>query len=72
MNYPTMEEVDSADRVQLATWKRFLRSPGWNAVGQNDFEELLKHERPILDKICERFDELGGMTPTISKHIGWK
>lgn len=28
MNYPTMQEVEAADKVQLAKWHRFLPSPG--------------------------------------------
>lgn len=56
--YPTIEEVEIADQIQLATWYRFLRSPG-------------PKEIDILNLIISRFKELGGMSPTISKQIGW-
>lgn len=59
MKYPTMEEVERADRLQLARWYRFLPSP----QGRGRIK--------IIDRICERFEELGGMTPEISKAIGW-
>lgn len=59
MNYPTLDEINAAGRTQICRWYRFLKS----AV--NDSEEVL------LNRICERFKELGGMTSEISKQIGW-
>jgi len=55
---PTMEEVEKADREQLCRWWRFLRSP----LTDSEFE--------IMNRIAERFDEVGGFTPEISKRIG--
>jgi len=71
MEYPTPEEVEKADRVQLARWSRYLSSPGSSAVGTPEFPERLDKETKVLDRILERFDEQGGMTPEISKEIGW-
>lgn len=70
MNYPTMEEVEKADRIQLARWVRFLDSPGIKAAGRPEFELMLKQEGMILDRILERFNESGGWSPSISKTIG--
>ena len=72
MVYPTLEEVESADRVQLAKWFRFLPSAGSEHTGSKDFSKLYKHERLIMHRIIERFDEQGGMDSMISKQIGWE
>jgi hypothetical protein len=69
MGYPTAAEVEAADRVQLAGWVRYLRSPGWDAVGTPEFDETMKVEGERMRRILERFRDLGGMTPAISKHI---
>lgn len=58
MDYPTKRQVEAADRTQLARWTRFLSSPT---------EEQL----PILNRIIERFNKLGGMTTELSKLIGF-
>jgi len=81
VNYPIMEEVEKADRVQLCRWHRFLKSPGMSAISpycvdgttaRNYFEETLEAEKIILDRIEERLKEAGGFTPEISKLIGWE
>ena len=59
MKYPTLKEVESASRYTICGWYRFLPSP------TND--EQVK----IMNRICERFKELGGFTPEISKSMGW-
>ena len=59
MKYPTKEEVEAADRKQLAQWSRHL--PTANDVAQLE----------IINRIYDRFKEAGGMTPEISKSIGW-
>ena len=56
--YPTPKEVEEANRLTLCCWHRFLPSPT---------EEQL----PILNRIEERYKEAGGMSPEISKMIGW-
>ena len=56
---PTMEEVEKADREQICRWWRFLRSP--------ETDEEVK----AMNRIVERFKELGGFTPEISKRLGW-
>ena len=71
MIYPTAAIVESADHVQLARWFRFLKSPGWDAVGKPDFESVCSAETKIIDRIVQRFKSAGGMTPEISKRIGW-
>lgn len=70
--YPTLNEVKEADRVQLARWTRFLPSPGSRATGDDNFNEVILDESVIMQEICTRFKELGGMTPEISKAIGWE
>jgi hypothetical protein len=56
--FPTIEEVERADREQLARWYRFLPS-GETAADQK-----------IMKRIAERFEKLGGMNPELSKKIG--
>jgi hypothetical protein len=56
--FPTLEEVEKADKEQLARWYRFLPS-GETAADQK-----------IMRRIAERFEKLGGMTPELSKNIG--
>lgn len=56
--YPTLEQVEKADRRQLCQWHRFLSSAD-------------DEHRSIQDRIHERFLEVGGFTPQISKDIGW-
>lgn len=57
--YPTLEQVDTANKTQLARWYRHL--PGART------EEQAK----IIDRVVERFKDLGGWTPALSKAIGW-
>lgn len=71
MNYPTLEEVKAADRIQLARWYRFLDSPGMKFVGTPKFEQKINEEVEIMNFICDRFKDLGGFTSEISKAIGW-
>ena len=70
MNFPTIDEVNAADRVQLCRWWRFLKSPGEGAIGKPDFNEVLEAEIIIMNRIAERFVLIGGFTPEISKQIG--
>lgn len=71
MKYPTLGQVEAADTLQLARWYRFLPSPGTSGIESADFEEILQREIDVMDKIVERFIESGGMTPKVSKAIGW-
>lgn len=71
MNYPTEQEVKDASRAQLCSWWRFLPSPGTHAIGKPEFNEVMLAEGKIMDLIAERFKEVGGFTPAISKAIGW-
>lgn len=59
MKCPTMEDVESADKLLLATWCRHL------PIGTT-LEQL-----NIVNRVCERFNELGGWTPELSKQVGW-
>jgi hypothetical protein len=56
--FPTIDEVEKADKEQLAHWYRFLPS-GETAA-----------EQRIMKRIAERFEKLGGMNPELSKKIG--
>ena len=58
-DFPTMEQVEKADREQLAHWYRFLPS--------GDTSE----QRKIQPRLAERFQKMGGMTPELSKKIGF-
>jgi hypothetical protein len=73
MNYPTIEAVEAADRYQICKWWRFLPRPGSRAITKSsaEFTKLLEAESPIMNRIAERFKEMGGFTPEISKSIGW-
>lgn len=76
MSYPTIEQVNAADRYQLCSWWRFLPSPGSRVLArhnykQEDFDRALEAEAKIMDRISERFNEVGGFTPEISKSLGW-
>ena len=70
MNYPTMEQVESADHIQLARWCRFLSSPGAIAIGCANFSEILEEQKTALDRIIIRFNEFGGWNSELSKHVG--
>jgi hypothetical protein len=56
--FPTIREVERANKEQLARWYRFLPS-GETAADQK-----------IMKRIAERFEKLGGMTTELSKRIG--
>ena len=70
--YPNMTQVEKATKFQLGRWMRFLPSPGAWAVGKDHFEQTMAGEKIILDRIAERFEEMGGMSPGLSKEIGWQ
>ena len=57
-DFPTMDQVEKASHEQLAWWYRFLPS--------GDTPE----QKKIMDRMAERFEKLGGMTPELSKRIG--
>jgi len=71
MSYSTMREVEAASHRQLAHWYRFLGSAGRDAVGKPDFEDLLQAQLKIQERLLERFDEIGGWSPVLSKQMGW-
>lgn len=58
MNFPSAEQVESATRVQLAWWLRFLEA-------ESD-EEIAR----VL-RMWKRFADLGGWSPEVSKQIRW-
>ena len=58
-HFPTMEEVEKADREQIARWYRFLPS------------RELPYQQNIMDRIVDRFKNMGGMTPGLSEKIGF-
>jgi len=59
LDFPTMQQVEKADKIQLAKWYRFL--PAGSTTGQ----------QKIMDRIVARFEKLGVMTPEISEEIGY-
>jgi len=56
-DFPTMNQVEKADKVQLAKWYRFL-------LGTTE------EQRKTLRRVARRLKELGGMTPELSKKVG--
>jgi len=56
--FPTIKEVDRADKEQLARWYRYLPSGETTA------------DQKIMRRIAERFEKLGGMTAELSEKIG--
>ena len=58
-DFPTMEQVENADREQIATWYCFLS------------KSEIPYQQNILDRIVDRFENMGGMTPGLSKKIGF-
>ena len=71
--YPSLAEVESADRLQLGQWYRFCASPGVAAIGKSlkEFTLIADAEKVILKRIGERFTEVGGWDSYLSKEIGW-
>ena len=55
--FPTIQEVEQANKVQLARWYRFLPSGETPA------------DQKIMRRIVKRFEKLGGMTAQLSKRI---
>ncbi len=72
MEYPTMEEVETAEYIQICRWYRFLPSPGTIAEGRAPevHKTMVKKERIILDAISNKVLAAGGISPEISKKIG--
>ena len=56
--YPTLEQVEAANREQLCRWHRFLRSP------------MTSDEVELNHRIFARWQEVGGFTPEISRRLG--
>lgn len=70
--YPTLDEIEQADRITIARWYRYLPSPGVNFLGEDNFLIMCNYQAMLMNRINERFVELGGMTPELSKLISWK
>ena len=56
-DFPTPQQVEKASKEQLAKWYRFLLG-------------TTPEQRKTLVRVKERLNELGGMTPELSKKIG--
>ena len=56
--FPTLDQVLKASREDLARWYRFLLA-------------TTSEEQKILDEIAKRFRQQGGMTPELSRRIGY-
>lgn len=81
MVYPTIEQVEAADRTQLCRWSRFLPSPGmaeinkpgpYNSLKDARVQKAMNREVTIMNRIAERLKEAGGFIPEISKLLGWQ
>jgi hypothetical protein len=73
MKYPDIGHVRTASRVRLAMWCRFLPSPGsaWIAESPTLFDMMLGYEANVMQAILDRFNELGGWSPSLSKKVSW-
>lgn len=60
MKYPTLEEVEAADRLQICRWMRFLE------VTRDE------NEQKAMFGLIDRFVEFGGFNAELSKKVGWK
>jgi len=60
MDFPTKKEVSKASHAELAAWHRFLPPP------------FLPEHEEVLNQVEKRLTGLGGITPAISKQIGWR
>jgi hypothetical protein len=58
-DFPTMDQVEKADREQLATWYRYL------PAGDTPEQRKTQH------RLAERFQKIGGMTAELSRKIGF-
>ena len=57
--FPTMEEVEIANREQIARWHCFLAAP------------RSADEQDIADRIADRLLNMGGLTPGLMEKIGF-
>ena len=55
-------KIDGMGQVEMASLRRFAR------IGHPVFDNTL----PLFEYFEARFAKLGGMTPEISKEIGWQ
>lgn len=55
------DKIDTMSQEELASLQRF--APAGHPIFRSDL--------PLYEHFKERFAKLGGMTPTISKKIGW-
>jgi hypothetical protein len=58
-DFPTLQEVEKADREHLGRWFSFLPA--------GDTPE----QKKVMERINQRFKKLGGMTPELEKKIGY-
>lgn len=58
-SYPTLEQIEAADRRQLCYWWRFL------PIARNE------KELDLISRIVNRCNDAGGFTSEISREIGW-
>ncbi len=59
MEYPTIEQINIADRFTLCKWYRFLPC----AETEKEIE--------LINLINDKLKLAGGFTPEISKSLGW-
>ena len=55
--FPTMQEVERGDRQQIARWHYFLSIEN-------------ESQQQIMDRIADRFMNMGGLTPGLGKKVG--
>ena len=56
-DFPSMLQVENASKIKLARWYRFSIA-------------ITPEQLKILRRVAQRFKQMGGMTPELSKKIG--
>lgn len=69
MRYPSPQEIEKAELLQLARWSRFLPEPGSEHVGSPDHWEMSDFEDRLRQHINKRLYELGGITSEIEHKL---
>lgn len=67
MNYPTIDQIKSADRLTICRWWRFLPLNWGLKAADDNLEKALE----LQDALSKRYKEVGGFNTEISKKVGW-
>ena len=68
--YPTIEQVNAADRRQIYSWYLLLPVPMW--IRDDKTKQRILNPpggQEIIDRIAQRWEELGGHDTSIAMEI---